>query len=148
MNLDFNSQGNLHQTISLTYEEFVTHFETNARRKQQLDNALPFFRIFHQCGCHTVYVDGSFVSKKKYPEDIDLCFDITPVDMKKLEIEFPQFFDINEIGTIHRDQQCHIFYFNDKDHYLLDLLSTDRDNNPKGLIKLDLRNIIHYYDQK
>jgi hypothetical protein len=70
---------------------------------EQIKNAFSLFRIFHSCGCQTVYVDGSFISKKKYPEDIDLCFDLTDVDAENIEREFPQFFDVKEIGRIHRD---------------------------------------------
>jgi hypothetical protein len=111
MKLSFNSEGNLHQTITLTYEDFTQYFGTNPKRLQQIANALHFFRIFHSCCCQTVFVDGSFVSKKVYPEDIDLCFDLTHVDTEKLETEFPQFSDPNEIGKIHRTTQCHIFHF-------------------------------------
>jgi len=144
MALSFNSQGNLHQTIALTYEEFVTHFGTNPKRMQQITNALRFFKIFFQCGCATVYIDGSFVSKKKYPEDIDLCFDITTLDEEKLKKEFPAFFDPNKLGKIHRDFQCHIFYFTETYTFLLDMLKEDRDGNLKGLVKLDLNDMGNY----
>jgi hypothetical protein len=46
MSLNFNSQGFLHQTIPLSWEEINHHFGTNPRRVQQLENALRFFRIF------------------------------------------------------------------------------------------------------
>src|SRR3981081_4223805 len=113
MRLNFNTQGYLHQTITLTYEEFVYHFGTNPRRQEQIKNALYFFRVFHSCGCQTAYVDRSFVSKKKYPEDIDICFDLTDVDAEKIEREFPQFYDVKEIARIHKDLQCHIFHFSE-----------------------------------
>jgi hypothetical protein len=148
MALHFNSNGNLYRTVSLTYEKFLTHFVTNPRRRHLVANALPFFRIFHSCGGQTVYIDGSFASTKEFPEDIDLCFDITPIDEIKLSAEFPQFFNINDIGSIRRDLQCHIFHFHSGDRSLLDLLSNDREGNSKGLIKLDLKDIIHYHDQK
>jgi hypothetical protein len=61
---------------------------------------LKFFRLFHSCGCQTVFVDGSFVSKKENPEDIDLCFDLTDIDVEKIRSVFPQFFEPNEIGRI------------------------------------------------
>ena len=83
MALNFNTQGNLHQTINLTYEEFKQHFGTNSQRMQLLNNALPFFKIFHSCGCTDVYVGGSYVSKKKNPEDIDMCFDISDIKEEK-----------------------------------------------------------------
>ena len=145
MSLNFNSKSYLYETIILTYEEFVQHFGTNPRRMEQINNALSFFRIFHSCGCKTVYVDGSFVSKKKYPEDIDLCFDLTGVDAENIERQFPQFYDIHAIGRIRRDLQCHIFYFTENDQRLFNLLSEDRNGNLKGFVKLNLNDI---YDQK
>ena len=142
MSLNFNSRGFLRETIALTYEEFVHYFGTNPERMEQIDNALPFFRIFHSCGCRTVYVDGSFASLKKHPEDIDLCFDLAGLDAEKLEREFPQFFDPNEIGKIHRDLRCHIFTFDKDNKRLLNLLEQDREGNPKGLVKLDLTDLL------
>lgn len=147
MALNFNSRGFLHQTIGLTYEEFKKHFGTNPKRMQQINNALVFFMIFNSCNCKTVYIDGSFVSKKEYPEDIDLCFDITDLDEEKLKREFPSFFDPNQLGKIHKETKCHILFFSTKDTTLLDLLKKDRDGNPKGLVKLDLKDL-KSYDQK
>ena len=146
MPLNFNSQGFLHETIILTYEEFEQHFGTNPTRIQQINNALPFFRIFRSCGCQVVYIDGSFVSKKKYPEDIDLCFDITGMNVEKLKTDFPEFFDLNAMGKIHRDLQCHIFTFEQNNTRLFDMLSEDRDGNPKGFVKIDLRDLPIHYD--
>ena len=141
MALNFNTKGYLYETITLTFEEFKHHFGTNPRRMGQINNALPFFKIFHSCGCKAVYVDGSFVSKKTYPEDIDLCFDINNIDAEKLEKEFPQFFDVQEIGRIRGDLQCHIFHFDENNKRLLRILEEDRDGDPKGLVKLNLKDI-------
>ena len=148
MKLDFNSQGYLHQTIELTYEEFRHHFATNPQRIQQIENSLPFFRTLYSCGCRVVYVDGSFVSIKKNPEDIDLCFDFNPLDAELLEKNFPQFFDVNAMGRIRRDLQCHILYFTDTDTRYFDLFELDRNFNKKGLVKLGLKEILTYHDQK
>jgi hypothetical protein len=148
MPLNFNSQGFLHQTITLSYEEIKHHFGTNSRRLRQLDNALQFFRIFYVCSCQFVYLDGSFVSTKKYPEDIDLCFDTTEMDIDKLKSEFPSFFDLNAMGKIHRDLQCHIFTFSENSTRLFDLLSEDREGNRKGFVKLNLKDLPIHYDQK
>lgn len=141
MSLNFNSQGFLHQTIILSYEELINHFGTNPRRLKQIDNAMQFLRIFYACGCQFVYIDGSFVSTKEYPEDIDLCFDLTDVKAEKLEETFPQFFDPNERGKIHRNLLCHILYFDNNDTSLFDLLETDREGNLKGFIKLILKDL-------
>jgi hypothetical protein len=148
MSLNFNSQGFLHETILLSYEEFKHHFGTNQRRINQINNALKFFRLFHSCGCQTVFVDGSFVSKKENPEDIDLCFDLTDMDVEKIRKVFPQFFEPNEIGKIHREFQCHILHFDKNFTVYFDFLHEDRNGNPKGLVRLDIKNILDYYDQK
>jgi hypothetical protein len=54
MSLNFNSQGFLYQTITLTNEELTFHFGTNLKRVKQLNNALQFFRIFYSCGYESV----------------------------------------------------------------------------------------------
>jgi hypothetical protein len=146
--LYFNSRGDLYRTIHPAYEKFLNLFATNARRRQMIVNALPFFRIFYSCSVQIVYIGGSFVSTKKLPEDIDLCFDITPIDEIKLRTEFPQFLDPNAIGSIRRDLRCHIFHFDALDREHFDLLSGDREGNPKGLVRLELKEISDYYDQK
>ena len=113
MSLNFNSQGFLHQTITLTYEELIFHFGTTRKRMEQLKNALQFFRLFYSCGC----------------------------EVGKFETAFPQFFDLNEMGRIHRELHCHIFTFNEKYTRFFDLLSEDREGNAKGFVKLHLKDL-------
>lgn len=148
MALEFNSLGYLDQTTALTYEEFMVHFGVNSGRMRQLDNAVRFFRIFYQCGCRTVFVDGSFVSTKMYPGDIDLCFDLTKVDKEYVKMMYPDLFDPDEIDRIKNILQCHVFTFDEEDYFMLELFSTDKRDNPKGMIKLDLKNIIRFYDKE
>jgi hypothetical protein len=148
MALNFNSKGYLHETIALTYEDFVQHFGTTQYRMEQIQNSIPYFQIFHSCGCEIVYVDGSFVSKKKKPEDIDICFDITGIKEEKILRDFPKFLDINERGRIRRELKCHIFTFTQEDTELFDILNTDRYHNPKGLVILDLKELKEIHAQK
>jgi hypothetical protein len=148
MSISFNSNGHLHKTVELTLEEFIQLFGTNPSRKEKIKNALRFFRIFSSCGCSSVYIAGSFISTKKNPGDIDLCFDTTDIDNKKLKKEFPEFFGpnrFNKLGEICRDLKCHIFTFTKEDHEMLDYLKFDRDDNPKGLIKISI-NMGYNYD--
>ena len=105
----------------------------------KIGSAVAFLKIFSSCGCKTVYIGGSFVSTKANPADIDLCFDITPVDLEKLQKKFPEFFDFNKIGKIRRDKAVHILFYDAKTAYLLEMLETDRDGNSKGLVKLRLK---------
>lgn len=144
MKLSFNSKGNLHKTVELTLEEFENHFGTNDWRKDRVKNALLFFEIFLACGCSTVYIGGSFVSTKKNPDDIDLCFDLGNIDYNKLEKVFPDFFDFNKIGEIRRNLKCHILHFDKSNLQYLHMLERDLNGDQKGLVKINLKDI--YYD--
>lgn len=141
MTLSFNTSGNLHKTVELSFEEFKQYFGTNPSRKEKIETALLFFKIFSTCGCTAVYIGGSFVSTKKNPEDIDICFDINNIDYEKLEKIFPDFFDYNKIGAIHRNLKCHIFYYDKTTPRFLEMLQEDRNGYPKGLVKISLINI-------
>ena len=144
MSLSFNSNGHLHKTVKLTLTEFEQEFVTNEWRKDRIRNALIFFEIFGVCGCHTVYIGGSFVSKKPYPDDIDLCFDLQDVNHDKLAEVFPDFFDFNKIGKIHKELKCHILTFDNSNMQFFNMLKKDKDGCPKGLVKLNLKEM--YYD--
>ena len=144
MSLSFNSNGHLHKTLELTFTEFEQEFGTNKWRKERIRNALIFFEIFLACGCRTVYIGGSFVSKKLYPDDIDLCFDLQKVNPDKLAEVFPDFFDFNKIGKIRRELKCHILTFDNDNMQFLNMLKKDKDGYPKGLVKLNLKDL--FYD--
>lgn len=144
MSLSFNSNGHLHKTVELTLAEFELHFGTNDWRKVRIRNALIFFEIFSTCGCTTVYIGGSFISTKLRPDDIDLCFDLQNVNYDKVEEVFPDFFDCNKIGEIHRNSKCHILYFDKTNIQYLRMLEKDKDGYPKGLVKINLKDI--FYD--
>jgi hypothetical protein len=144
MSLSFNSNGHLHKTVELTLEEFEKHFGTNDWRKDRIKNALIFFEAFSACGCSTVYIGGSFISTKINPDDIDLCFDLQYVDYDKLGEVFLDFFDVNKISEIRRNLKCHILYFDNTNLQYLHMLEKDLNGDPKGLVKINLKEI--FYD--
>ena len=144
MSMLFNSNGHLHKTVELTLAEFEQHFGTNDWRKERIKNALIFFEIFSSCDCQTVYIGGSFVSTKNFPDDIDLCFDLGDVDYDKLSKAFPDFIDFNKIGEIRRNLKCHILHFDNANLQYLRMLEKDKDGNPLGLVKINLKEV--FYD--
>jgi hypothetical protein len=144
MSLSFNTNGHLHKTVELTFTDFEQEFGTNEWRKNRIKNALIFFEIFGACGCQTVYIGGSFVSKKIYPDDIDLSFDLQDVNSDKLAEVFPDFFDFNKIGKIRRELKCHILTFDNNNIQFLTMLKKDKNGYPKRLVKLNLKEI--FYD--
>jgi hypothetical protein len=109
---------------------------------QHLNNILAPVRK----GVKRSMLHGSFL-RCFIPAVVDICFDVTGIPKDKIEKEFPSFFDINQRGRIRKDLKCHIFLFDTEDTELFDLLSEDRDGNRKGLVKLDLKDVIQH-DQK
>ena len=41
--------------------------------------------MLHAAGCQSVYLDGSFVTSKDKPIDFDACWDMTGVDVQRLD---------------------------------------------------------------
>ena len=150
MDLAFDKNGNLRNDVALSFEELLKYFGKNTIRKELIKNALIFFHLFSSCGCTTVYIGGSFASTKRHPNDIDLCFDDSSIDDKKLEKKLPEYlgpFKFKKISEIRRTLKCHVFTV-DKDYTkLFHLLQKDKNGNPKGLIKIILKEGIDY-DQK
>ena len=49
--------------------------------------------LLKSAGCQRVYIDGSFVTSKRRPGDIDVCWDIGGVDPEALD---PVFFEFDD----------------------------------------------------
>ncbi|MEO5947069.1 MAG: hypothetical protein ABIP79_09650 [Chitinophagaceae bacterium] len=143
MRLDKN--GNLRETKILSYEEFKKVFGFNESRKEKLKRVLLFLKILKSFGCTNVYVAGSFVSSKEFPNDIDLCVDITNIDYRKLAKEYPELLQVKGIEKIRNEHNVHFaLFFDFGSTELLDFFKKDREDNPKGLVKIYLSDIDDY----
>ncbi len=139
MKVKFNSQGNLHATVAMTYAEFSEAFGFNEYRKKKIEQALVIIKIFRSLGCKRVLVTGSFLSKKEEPNDIDLCLDETGIDYLKMLRDYPQYLEPKGIAEIKKNYQCDlavIFKPTVEDH--LKIFKTDRQGHARGFIELDL----------
>jgi len=82
----FNSDGNLPPGIYWTeWSEILTRFGTNSHRRKLLEGLYNALIVLKQAGCNTVFIDGSFVTKKDYPKDFDACWDLSGVNPDLLE---------------------------------------------------------------
>ncbi|HKY03257.1 MAG TPA: hypothetical protein VJQ56_00105 [Blastocatellia bacterium] len=89
---EFDEQGLLPEGIhSATWEEVITHFGGNERRRQLLSGLSEALGLLKSAGCRRVYIDGSFVTSKERPNDIDVCWDIDGVDADALDPVFFEF---------------------------------------------------------
>jgi hypothetical protein len=76
-----------------TLEEVRECFGGNERREQLLTGLVEALRLLREAGCRRVYINGSFVTAKELPNDIDVCWDIGGVDADTLDDIFFEFAD-------------------------------------------------------
>jgi hypothetical protein len=76
-----------------TLEEMLERFGGNERREQLLTGLVEALRLLRAGGCRRVYINGSFVTAKERPNDIDVCWDIEGVDADALDSVFFDFAD-------------------------------------------------------
>ena len=58
----------------LTIDEFKEIFVYNDKRRLIFSGFQKLLGIFKQIECSHIYADGSFVTKKPFPSDIDICW--------------------------------------------------------------------------
>lgn len=89
---EFTTHGVLPQGIHpATLEEVLERFGGNERRHQLLTGLIEALRLLRAAGCRRIYINGSFVTSKERPNDIDVCWDITGVDADALDSVFFDF---------------------------------------------------------
>lgn len=67
-----------------TWEEIVARFGTIQHRRDLIAGLGQALRLLQKAGCLRVYIDGSFITDKESPEDYDVCWDLSGVDIRRL----------------------------------------------------------------
>jgi hypothetical protein len=92
----FTSSGFLPRGIhAASWIEFKTRFGFNQHRLDLLSGLYLVTNMLKDAGCLLIYIDGSFVTNKEYPDDYDACWDIYGVDPNKLDRLMVQFDDVS-----------------------------------------------------
>jgi len=93
---EFDNNGNLPPGIyNATIEEVKERFGINPHRKHLLTGLDKLLEHLQEKGCFLVYLDGSFITNKEYPNDYDLAWSITGLlDENILKID-PILLDVN-----------------------------------------------------
>lgn len=77
---NFEINGNLPPGIhNATLEEVKERFSTNPHRKNLLIGLDKLIDHLKDVGCFLVYLDGSFITNKEYPNDYDLAWSIVGI---------------------------------------------------------------------
>ena len=75
MPIEYQPNGNLKIGIHLvTWDELVKEYGFNQRRLDLLNGLSNLIEDLKTCGCTILYIDGSFVTKKRNPGDYDACW--------------------------------------------------------------------------
>ena len=119
----------------LSWEEFKENYGFNKHRKKLIEGIELVIKELKAVGCKSIYIDGSFVSKKSLPNDFDACWDPEGVDYKKLYEDFPIILDFQSDRK--KQKQRYGGEIFPSPHFLT-FFQTDRDNSPKGIIKLNI----------
>ena len=130
----FNEMGYLPPGIyEVTWTEFVDRFGFNSHRQNILAGLQSALLLLAQANCQRVYLGGSFVSSKQYPNDFDGCYDDMNIDYDLLDPIFDEELTAQQErfgGELLGDPVFQGF------------LQTDRDGVSRGIIALDPRELL------
>ena len=132
---------------SATWNEIVENFGFNEHRLNLLGGLRKGLDLLHRYGFTEVCIDGSFVTSKAFPNDVDVCYDNTHMNWKKFITEHSEFNDLKNGSKIQKEKYQSEFYaYNAFEDSILQFFQFDRDHNPKGIVKIHLNEV--FYDQE
>ena len=123
-----------------TMKEVEARFATSDKRKSIFAGFSNGVTILREAGCRRIFLDGSFISEKPIPGDFDACWDLTGVDVTKLD---PVFLDFSDARKKQKDCFYGEFFpanfLANGTHRFLDFFQTDRHTGKaKGIICINL----------
>lgn len=81
----FDEGGNLPPGVhEADWDEIAQRFGWTSRRRELLAGLKAALEPLRQAGCRRIFVNGSFVTDKDEPGDIDVAWDPTDVDVARL----------------------------------------------------------------
>ena len=135
---DFNSRGLLPKGIHrANWQEIVKRFGDNRQRQQLLKGLKEALDLLRDAGCRRVYLDGSLVTHKESPDDVDVCWDVDGVDPMLLDSVF---FDFDKGRAAQKVRFRAEFFPAQAPQRLktfLDFFQIDKETGePKGIVEL------------
>ena len=93
-------------------------------------------------GCRTIYINGSFVTSKTYPNDFDACWDIDDTDFDYLRIHAPRLLNYTDSAAQKAMYGGEIYFSEQRvgsyEETSIEFFQKDRSKNRKGIIAIDL----------
>jgi hypothetical protein len=127
-----------------TWAELEAYFGGNSSRKKLLLGLKKVLQALKKSGCQTVWIDGSFVSNKEHPADIDLLYDEFGLNWDKLAQIEPVLLDLSQSRAAQKAKfGCEAFSASwiatIQGEPFLSFFQHDRNGNPKGIVRLKLQ---------
>jgi hypothetical protein len=143
MALIYQGNGNLVPGIHLmTWTDFIKEFGHNSHRVSLIKGVELAISDLKSCGCKTIYVDGSFTTKKPLPNDYDACYNTHGMDFPKLFANFPEFFDSSpgrkQMKAKYQGELFPMTAPASSSMIFIDFFQHDRDGYPKGIVQLNI----------
>lgn len=125
------------------WTELVTRYGTGGRRQKLIVGLLNGLQVLKRAGCRTAYIDGSFVTAKLLPNDVDVAYEAGEIELLRLRQLDPVFFDFSSQRFQQRKKYSAEFFIADtpcdlQKRTFLDFFQEDRDGSPKGILILNL----------
>ena len=141
----FNIEGNLPAGIHVAgFDVFSNTFGVSMHRHRLLIGLAAAIIPLKGCGCQRLYVDGSFVTSKEVPNDYDVAWEPAGVDLSKLKLMEPVFFDFRNLRAAQKAKYFGEFFpssaaADPAGNTFLEFFQIDKSTgNRKGIIALDL----------
>lgn len=130
-----------------TLSEVENKFGKSNKRRQLLMKGLKkVLKIFKVADVSKVFIDGSFITDKEEPDDIDGCWSSIGVDETKLDPRFWDFEDVEDFEMKRHEIKMEFGI----DFFIAEIVEggsgkpfpeffqTNRDGEPKGIIQINL----------
>jgi hypothetical protein len=124
-----------------TLEELRDKLGWGQRRKNLINGLEMALRLMGNCGIERVYLDGSFVTDKDRPGDIDGCYDVPP------DANLGAMYPIWSLTPANRDMSKAMFGVElfpsrapatPSGEPFISFFQEDRDGNRRGIVSMDL----------
>lgn len=127
-----------------TLAEFEKRFANTIWRKQFFSYLLKLIADLQGVGIKAIYIDGSYTTNKRLPNDMDICWEDIGIDYDYIEMMLPVLFDLDY--PRHNQQllyKADIFPAHFKETssglYFIDFFQKDKYTDlPKGIIKINI----------
>jgi len=127
-----------------TLEEVEAVFVTTPRRRHLFEGLRRAIQNLHAAGVRRIFIDGSFVTTKTDPNDIDGCWEWT--EEVNLDLLDPVLLDFTQARRAMQDKYGVDFFLATwveagSEITFLDFFQRNRADDPKGIVQLDLEDI-------